>query len=58
MGIEIGECKEVAKLLGMKVFMSEILAYQELGVSINNGLSVSIDPLHRKYQGNPPSNCP
>ena len=38
MGIEIGECQEVAKLVGLKVFTSEMLAYQELGVSISKGL--------------------
>ena len=43
MGIELAECQEVAKLIGLKVFTSEMLAYQELGVSISKGLvSVSI----------------
>ena len=41
MGIDINECKEVAKLLGMKIFVSELFAYQELGNSIKAGLSVS-----------------
>jgi len=39
MGIEVAECREVAKLIGTKVFTSEMLAYQKLGVSIANGLS-------------------
>ncbi len=41
MGVEWSESREVAKLVGLKVFTSEMLAYQELGVSIEAGLSVS-----------------
>jgi pyrimidine nucleoside transport protein len=37
-GIEVGDCQEVAKLLGLKVFATEILAYQELGKSVDAGL--------------------
>jgi len=39
MGVSPGESREVAKLVGIKVFTSEMLAYQELGNSITNGLS-------------------
>jgi len=39
MGVEVSECREVAKLIGTKVFTSEMLAYQKLGGSIANGLS-------------------
>jgi len=39
MGVPPNEAREVAKLVGIKVFTSEMLAYQELGVSINAGLS-------------------
>ena len=37
-GVESSQCLEVAKLIGIKVFTTEILAYQQLGVSINAGL--------------------
>jgi len=39
MGVHPNEAREVAKLVGIKVFTSEMLAYQELGVSISAGLS-------------------
>jgi len=39
MGVSLDEGREVAKLVGIKVFTSEMLAYQELGNSITNGLS-------------------
>jgi len=37
-GIDTNECREAAKLLGIKIFATEILAYQELGRSVDAGL--------------------
>lgn len=48
MGVHPGEAREVAKLVGIKVFTSEMLAYQELGKSIINDLSVSARQMHWK----------
>ena len=42
MGVDWEDSREMAKLIGIKVFTSEIIAYQELGRSIDAGrLSVS-----------------
>ena len=41
MGVGTDEAREVGKLVGIKVFATELLAFQELGESIRNGLSVS-----------------
>ncbi len=42
MGVDPSEAQEVAKLLGYKVFATELLAFEELGNSIRSGaLSVS-----------------
>ena len=41
MGVDPSEAQEVGKLVGLKVFATELLAFQELGVSIRSGLSVS-----------------
>mgnify|MGYP001557022515 CR=1 FL=1 len=38
MGVDVSDCREVAKLLGIKIFTSEVLAYQELGRSVAAGL--------------------
>lgn len=44
MGVDINDCREVSKLVGIKIFTSEVLAYQELGRSVAAGLlSVSED---------------
>ncbi|ELU12189.1 hypothetical protein CAPTEDRAFT_123339 [Capitella teleta] len=43
-GIEVPYCREVAKLIGIKVFTSEILAYQELGQSLKGPLADSVSP--------------
>jgi len=41
-GIDIDECQEAAKLIGLKIFATELLAYQELGKSVDAGrLNVS-----------------
>ena len=37
-GVEIQYCREVAKLMGIKVFASEVLAFQEIGRSSSAGL--------------------
>ena len=37
-GIDTDECQESAKLIGLKVFATEVLAYQELGKSVDAGL--------------------
>lgn len=43
MGIDVNDCREVSKLIGIKVFTSELLAYQQLGRSTAAGLlSVSV----------------
>ena len=43
MGVDWADCREVGRLIGIKVFTSEILGFQELGKSIRDGnLSVSI----------------
>ena len=42
MGVDWADCREVGRLIGIKVFTSEILGFQELGKSIRDGnLSVS-----------------
>jgi len=42
MGVDWDDAREVGRLVGVKVFTSEILAFQELGESIRAGnLSVS-----------------
>jgi pyrimidine nucleoside transport protein len=38
MGVDTSDCREVAKLLGIKIFTSEVLAYQELGRSVAAGM--------------------
>ena len=41
-GVEIKDCREVAKFIGIKIFTTEILAYQELGAATRAGtISVS-----------------
>jgi len=37
-GIDANECREAAKLIGIKIFATELLAYQELGRSVDQGL--------------------
>ena len=37
-GVDAPECREAAKLIGIKIFATEILAYQELGKSVTRGL--------------------
>jgi pyrimidine nucleoside transport protein len=37
-GIDTDECQEAAKLIGLKIFATEVLAYQELGKSTDAGL--------------------
>ena len=42
-GVDWDDCREVGKLIGIKIFTSELLAFQELGESIQNErLSVSL----------------
>jgi len=36
-GIDYSECQEAAKLIGIKLFATEVLAYQELGRSVSAG---------------------
>ena len=36
MGVDGPDCFEVARLLGMKLFLTEIVGYQELGTLIKN----------------------
>ncbi|ESN95918.1 hypothetical protein HELRODRAFT_178835 [Helobdella robusta] len=36
-GVDAPECKEAAKLIGIKIFATEVLAYQELGKSVARG---------------------
>lgn len=37
-GIDFDECQEAAKLIGLKIFATELMAYQELGRSVDAGL--------------------
>ena len=46
MGVDPSEAQEVAKLVGLKVFATELLAFQELGNSIRAGLSVSVQAIN------------
>lgn len=47
-GIDLDECQESAKLIGLKIFATEMLAYQELGKSADAGrLSVRPSRLSR-----------
>jgi len=36
MGVEIADCRKVAQLIGVKTFLNEFIAYQELGLFIDN----------------------
>ncbi len=36
MGVETGDCAEVARLIGTKLFLTEIVAYHDLGVLMRN----------------------
>ena len=36
MGVEIIDCRKVAQLIGIKTFLNEFIAYQELGQFIDN----------------------
>ncbi len=36
MGVELDDCRQVAKLIGIKTFLNEFVAYGELGELINN----------------------
>lgn len=38
MGVEWADCREVAKLIGLKTVLNEMVAYTELGVLIENRL--------------------
>ena len=50
MGVDVADCREVAKLIGVKIFTSEILAYQELGISARQGLlSVGLSLIIYKF---------
>ena len=35
-GVEWSDCRAVGRLLGMKTFLNEFVAYEELSVLINN----------------------
>lgn len=48
-GIDVNECQEAAKLMGIKIFATEVLAYQELGKSVAAGLLSVIDGLCHFY---------
>ena len=37
-GVEIADCQQVAKFIGIKIFTTEILAFQELGDATRAGL--------------------
>ena len=37
MGVEIKDCEKVARLIGVKTFLNEFIAYRELGTLIKNG---------------------
>jgi pyrimidine nucleoside transport protein len=37
MGVDWSECELVAKLVGVKTIVNEFIAYQKLGVLINEG---------------------
>ena len=41
-GIDVKYCRDVAKLLGIKVFTSELLAFQELGEMAGTELKDSV----------------
>ena len=36
MGVDVDDCSEVGKLIGIKLFTTEILAFQELGVLVRS----------------------
>ena len=38
MGVDPPEAREVGRLVGLKVFATELLAFEELGVSIREGI--------------------
>ena len=37
-GVEIGQCREIAKVIGLKIFTTEIYAYQVLGQLYDQGI--------------------
>ena len=37
MGVHTDEAREVAKIIGIKIFGTELLAFNELGLSIRSG---------------------
>ena len=41
-GVEWSDCRAVARLLGMKTFLNEFVAYEELSVLINNRKSCAL----------------
>ena len=41
-GVEVKYCRDVAKLLGVKIFTSELLAFQDLGDMAANELRDSV----------------
>jgi pyrimidine nucleoside transport protein len=45
MGVEWSDCMEVAKLLGIKTFLNEFLAFGQLSVFINNRKTMSTGPV-------------
>lgn len=52
-GVEWDDCREVARLLGVKIFTSELLAFQDLGVVIKEGrISVNKFQLILPFQQN------
>ena len=36
MGVDIADCREVARLIGTKLVLTDIVGYMELGKLINN----------------------
>ena len=48
MGVDPPEAREVARLVGLKVFATELLAFEELGVSIRAG-TLSVSCFHKDY---------
>jgi pyrimidine nucleoside transport protein len=36
MGVEVDDCRQMAQLMGVKTFLNEYIAYQQLGILIDN----------------------
>ena len=49
MGVDIEDCKSVSKLIGMKIFVNEFVAYSELGKAIKFRESLISNGLFEAY---------